>query len=98
MKTRTRRILILGGGWTLVLLGIISLFLPVLQGLLLLLAGTWLLSLESLWAARQRERLRAHPTTGPHMDRAETWIRGLYRRLTDRTARHRRTEDRNDDD
>lgn len=98
LKTRTRRILILGGGWTLVVLGVAGLFLPFLQGILFLLAGLWLLSLESAWAARQRDRLHDHPRTGPHMRKAEAWARGLHRRASDREGGRRREADRRRED
>jgi uncharacterized membrane protein YbaN (DUF454 family) len=49
-----KRFLLLAAGWTAVVVGIAGLFLPVLPGVLLLLAGLWLLSSEYHWARRWR--------------------------------------------
>lgn len=53
-----RRVGILTLGWILILLGIVGLALPVLQGVLLILLGLLVLSRESHWAGRQLARLR----------------------------------------
>ncbi len=45
-------------GWILVILGIAGLFLPILQGVLLIVAGLWVLSLESKTAHRILENIR----------------------------------------
>ena len=45
-------------GWTFIVLGIVGLFLPILQGVLFLLIGLGLLSNSSSWAARLLHRLR----------------------------------------
>src|SRR3546814_5699984 len=60
MATRSplKRFLILGFGWAFVLLGFAGLFLPFLQGILFLLVGLYLLSLESARARLLRPRLR----------------------------------------
>ena len=44
------------GGWTLVVLGILGLFLPILQGVLMIAAGMALLYRESPFMARQIDR------------------------------------------
>lgn len=57
-----KRILILSLGWVLVLFGVVGLFLPFLQGILFLLAGLYVLSLESKMARYWLERFRKrHP-------------------------------------
>jgi uncharacterized membrane protein YbaN (DUF454 family) len=53
------RIIRLAAGWTLLLLGVIGLFLPVLQGILFIASGLALLSTESQWARRLLERLKS---------------------------------------
>lgn len=58
MNTRIKRILIWCLGWLFILLGILGLFLPVLQGILFLLIGLYLLSTTSPWAERLLNRLR----------------------------------------
>jgi len=65
MVRRFERIFTLVMGWLLIVLGVIGLFLPVLQGVLLLLLGFYVLSRESRWAGRRFEQLRAR---FPHLD------------------------------
>ncbi|MEN8163032.1 MAG: PGPGW domain-containing protein [Acidobacteriota bacterium] len=58
MKKTINRILVLVLGWALVLLGIVGLFVPILQGILFILLGLWVLSRESHWARRCLRRMR----------------------------------------
>lgn len=58
MKKTIQRILVLILGWALVILGVIGLFVPILQGVLFLLLGLWILSHESHWAHRCLLKLR----------------------------------------
>ncbi len=53
-----KRIVVLILGWIFIVLGVIGLFLPVLQGVLFLLAGLYLLSRESIIARRLLNWLR----------------------------------------
>ena len=53
-----KRVAFNAAGWVLLLLGIIGLVLPVLPGLLFLIVGLSLLSLEYQWAHRWMEPLR----------------------------------------
>jgi uncharacterized membrane protein YbaN (DUF454 family) len=59
MARTLERIVTLMLGWLLVALGVVGLFLPVLQGVLLLLLGFYVLSRESRWAKRKFDQLRA---------------------------------------
>jgi uncharacterized protein len=59
MKERLKRITIQLTGWGFILLGILGLFLPILQGILFLLIGLYILSGTSPWAERMLNRLRA---------------------------------------
>ena len=61
------RMTILTFGWIFIVLGVLGLFLPILQGILFLAIGGMLLSLESPWAQRIIERLR---TRYPAVDKA----------------------------
>ncbi len=85
MPARTlnwRRILILGAGWLLVLLGVLGLFLPFLQGILFLMVGLYLLSLESARARLFRRKLRArYPKLAGHADQAKEWAHRQWARL-----------------
>ena len=58
MNKRIKRLLIWCLGWVFIVLGILGLFLPVLQGILFLLIGLYLLSSTSPWAERLLKRLR----------------------------------------
>lgn len=53
-----KRLALIAAGWTLLLLGSIGLFLPVLPGVLLLLVGLSILSVEYEWARRWVDALR----------------------------------------
>jgi uncharacterized membrane protein YbaN (DUF454 family) len=53
-----KRIISLTIGWTLILLGVVGLFVPILQGILFILLGLYVLSRESKTARRLLDRLR----------------------------------------
>jgi hypothetical protein len=82
VRTYTKRILILIVGWAFILLGILGLFLPVLQGVLFLLVGLIILSSEYVWAHRLLTRLRERfPKIGRTADlateKASAWLRRI---------------------
>jgi uncharacterized membrane protein YbaN (DUF454 family) len=82
MAAQLRRIAILTLAWLFILLGILGLFLPFLQGVLFLFIGLLLLSRESETARRQLKRLRArYPKFGHYMDEAEGWMKKQWNRL-----------------
>ena len=58
MNARFKRIAIYWAGWGFIVLGILGLFLPILQGILFLLIGLSLLSNSSPWAARLLAKVR----------------------------------------
>ncbi len=58
MKRTIKRAVILVVGWAFVLLGIAGLFLPILQGILFLLIGLFILSSEYVWAHKLLQRLK----------------------------------------
>ena len=59
MKAVAKKIMIFVIGWFFVILGIVGLFLPVLQGILFLTGGLLILSKESRWAKKVLLKLRA---------------------------------------
>jgi P-type Ca2+ transporter type 2C len=66
-----KRIIVIATGWIFVLAGIAGLFLPVLQGVLLLLIGLVILSKEYRWAGRLVTRIRSRfPKMDAWMERA----------------------------
>ncbi len=80
-----KRIAILALGWAFILFGIVGLFLPVLQGILFLLIGLALLSIESATARRILARLRArYPGLSQRIDLAEQRARRWWLRITRR--------------
>lgn len=58
MKNKVKHILILAAGWLFIILGIVGLFLPFLQGILFLLIGLYLLSHEYHWAKTFFNRIK----------------------------------------
>ena len=84
MKSRTQRILILIAGWSFILLGIVGLFLPILQGVLFIVVGLIILSSQYAWARLLLTKLRARfPKIGRAADqaaaKAATWLQRLSR-------------------
>ncbi len=87
MLARVKRWAILGAGTVLVLLGILGLFLPVLQGILLLFLGLLVLSYEWAPARRQLDRLRRrYPAASDRIDAVERRIKAWLTRRTAETA------------
>ena len=78
------RMAILTFGWIFIVLGVLGLFLPILQGILFLTIGGMLLSMESPTAQRIMARLRARY---PVLDRAAI---GAQKRTANIVARIRR--------
>lgn len=84
MNIRAKRILILIVGWGFILLGIVGLVLPILQGVLFLLVGLIILSSEYVWAHHLLTKLRQRfPKLSRIADeatrKAESWLRRLSR-------------------
>lgn len=85
MNPRLKRAGILVLGWACILLGIAGLFLPVLQGVLFLLIGLFILSTEYVWAHKLLHRLRQRfPAVAAQFDkakvRAEAWMSRMWNR------------------
>lgn len=75
--TAMKRFLIEVAGWFFILLGIVGLFVPVLQGVLFLLIGLTLLSTQHDWARRWIIRFR---NRFPRIDRQLQRILGKHAR------------------
>jgi uncharacterized protein len=83
VKSLTKRILVLIAGWGFILLGIVGLFLPVLQGVLFLLVGLVILSSEYAWAHHWLTKLRERfPKIGRTADQATEKAAAWLRRIT----------------
>ncbi len=81
MQAKLKKVVILIVGWAFILLGIAGLFLPVLQGVLFLVVGLFILSSEYVWAHQLLQRLRAR---FPHIDSRWEEMRGRVHRWTHR--------------
>lgn len=84
-RSRRKRLAILVSGWFFIVLGILGLFLPILQGVLFLATGFYLLSLESPWAKRLMQRFEArYPRSAAKFEEARVkaahWARRLIHR------------------
>lgn len=84
MTARIKRALLLIVGWTFMVLGVLGLFLPILQGVLFLLIGLIILSSEYIWAHRLltkiRERFPRVGRTADHAaERAAAWMQRFSR-------------------
>lgn len=80
MNTFAKRVMVLIVGWCFIVLGIVGLFLPILQGVLFLLIGLIILSSEYVWAHRLLGRVRERfPKLGQVADqataRAAKWMK-----------------------
>ena len=85
MKQRLKRYAVLALGWLFIFLGILGLFLPILQGILFLTIGLILLSRESEWAAGKLDRLKTrYPRFGKTYDEADRRVMRLWERLRGR--------------
>lgn len=82
MKAQLKRIATKLAGWGFIILGIAGLFLPILQGILFILVGLYLLSSESPWAARLLLRIRERfPKISKKFDEAKTKAREVQTRM-----------------
>ena len=84
MKSRTTQVLLLIAGWGFILLGIVGLFLPFLQGVLFLLIGLIILSSQYVWAHKLLTKMRERfPKIAGAADqaaaRAAAWLQRLSR-------------------
>lgn len=79
MKIRTKRLLTLFAGWSFIVLGVLGLFLPVLQGILFLLIGLIILSTEYVWAHKLLQKIKVRFPKLAHLSeeaaaKAHHWI------------------------
>ena len=83
MNRHAKRILILMDGWAFILVGIVGLFLPILQGVLFILIGLIILSSEYVWAHHLLTRLKQRfPKLGRVADQATEKAKAWMQRLT----------------
>ncbi len=92
MIAKDKRWAILGLGWGFVLLGIVGLIVPILQGIVFLCVGLMLLSPEWAPAQRMLDRLRIRfPKVAAASDEAERrskiWLGRIARKFNNATGR-----------
>ncbi len=86
MQTKAKKALLLLFGWGFILLGVIGLFLPILQGVLFLLIGLLILSSEYIWAHRLLLKIRNRfPAVAKRWDEAQIKTHKLMARIFHRT-------------
>ena len=83
MTGKAKRLLLRLAGWAFIVLGILGLFLPVLQGILFLLIGLSILSSEYAWAHdllhKLRERFpRVRAAADQASARADAWRQRIF--------------------
>lgn len=87
-RPRWQRWVLIGLGWTFVLLGIAGLFLPFLQGVIFLFVGLVLLAREHAWARRLFGRLKQRfPRVAAAAEAAEARAKAMMRRIAERFGR-----------
>lgn len=86
-KNPVRRLVIMVAGWSFMVLGVLGLFLPILQGVLFLAIGLILLSSVSPRIRLLRQRLcKRYPTLGKHMESARLWLKRRFAAKPGKTA------------
>ena len=83
MKQTVKKVVAIVAGWAFIVLGVIGLFLPIMQGILFIIIGLTILSTEYVWAHHLLAKLRARfPRIAIYSDRAREkasgWIRRAY--------------------
>ncbi len=75
MKATLKHVVIKAVGWLFILLGLIGLFLPFLQGILFILIGLSILSAEYVWAHQLLAYLRTRfPKLHHQVHKATQWV------------------------
>jgi uncharacterized protein len=83
VKAQLKRFALLVLGWAFILLGIVGLFLPILQGVLFLLIGLFILSSEYAWAHHLLHKLRNRfPELSRRVDEAREKAGAWMRRIS----------------
>jgi uncharacterized membrane protein YbaN (DUF454 family) len=87
VQTKAKKAILLIFGWGFILLGVIGLFLPILQGVLFLLIGLLILSSEYVWAHRLLLKIRNHfPAVARRWDEAQITAHKFRAKIFRRTG------------
>lgn len=78
LKPHHKRIVVDSLGWIFILLGLVGLVLPFLQGILFVMLGFYLLSLHSLWFHQKLHDFKVRfPRLGSHIESLDTKVRAF---------------------
>ena len=81
-SVRAKRWAVLIVGWSLIAVGILGLFLPVLPGILFLVMGLLLLATEYAWARELIDKASAkYPKVGAVLNRATTSVERILAKI-----------------
>ncbi len=80
-----KRWIVLSLGWFFIVLGVLGLFLPVLQGILFLVIGLLLLATEYHWARRLIDKMSTrYPRIAGPVEKARAYVDRLILRIEKR--------------
>lgn len=85
MRVRFKKVAVLIGGWVFIVLGVVGLFLPILQGVFFLIIGLFILSSEYVWAHQLLQKLR---NRFPKLDSRWEEMRGKAHEWRNRVFHH----------
>jgi uncharacterized protein len=85
VNIKAKKVLVLLVGWAFIALGVVGLFLPVLQGVLFLLIGLFILSSEYVWAHRLLQKIKTRfPKLAARLEEAsrksQEWLARIMHR------------------
>jgi uncharacterized protein len=81
MNRSVKKALALVAGWVFIVLGVIGLFVPFMQGVLFVIIGLTILSTEYVWAHHLLTKVRERfPRIAVFSDRAQKKATGWFRR------------------
>src|SRR4030095_8386056 len=84
-KSKLKRVAIYVSGWGFIILGIVGLVLPILQGILFILVGLFLLSSVSPWAERLLNRIKKRfPRIAKQLDLANNKAKSVQSHIAAR--------------
>jgi len=82
MDKTIKRYLIIILGWIFLILGVLGLFLPLLQGILFIIIGLYLLSRHQPWAGRWLERVKnKYPKLAKVLEEAKIKVKNWKGRI-----------------
>ena len=78
MKKNLKRIVIDTVGWVFIIFGVAGIFLPLLQGILFIIIGVYILSLHSRFAHQRLQSFKLkHPKAGEKIDAFDHRVRAF---------------------